>query len=84
MNAPKVVAKGQDYLALHIKELANEYFIPIIANPPLARALYSSTEVDDVIPIEHYKAVAAVISYVMRIKGGKKFFTSKRNTRVEK
>jgi flagellar biosynthetic protein FlhB len=68
MNAPKVVAKGQDFLALKIREVATENKIPIYENPPLARALYSSVDLDQEIPPEHYKAVAEVIRYIMALK----------------
>ena len=70
MNAPMVVAKGADLVALRIREVANENEIPIIENPPLARALYARVEIDQEIPEEHYKAVAEVIGYVMRLRKG--------------
>lgn len=69
MAAPKVVAKGVDYLARRIRQIAETHEVPIIENPPLARALYAAVEVDREIPQEHYKAVAEVIGYVMRLKG---------------
>ena len=69
MPAPKVIAKGQDFLALKIREIAEEHEITIVENPPLARALYNSVELDEEIPPEHFKAVAEVIGYVMRLKG---------------
>jgi len=69
MAAPRVVAKGVDYLAMRIRQIAETHDIPIMENPPLARALYAAVEVDQEIPQEHYKAVAEVISYVMRLKG---------------
>ncbi|MCK5545753.1 MAG: flagellar biosynthesis protein FlhB [Rhodospirillaceae bacterium] len=69
MAAPRVLAKGIDHLALKIREVAKENDIPIVENVPLARALYSAVEVDEEIPVEHYKAVAEVIGYVMRLKG---------------
>ena len=65
MEAPRVVAKGIDALALRIREVAEEHDVPIVRNPPLARALYASVELDEEIPPEHYRAVAEVISYVM-------------------
>lgn len=68
-SAPKVVAKGADLIALKIREIAQEHDIPIVENPPLARALYANVEVDREIPQEHYKAVAEIISYVFRLKG---------------
>ena len=58
MDAPVVVAKGLDNLALRIREIAEEHDIPIVENPPLARALFASVELDQSIPAEHFKAVA--------------------------
>lgn len=69
MAAPICVAKGVDALALKIREVAKEHNVPIIENPPLARALHATVEVDEVIPQEHFKAVAQVIGYVMRLTG---------------
>lgn len=69
MQAPKVTAKGQDYLALTMRKIAEEYDVPIVENPPLARSLHASVEVDQEIPIDMYKAVAEVISYVYQLKG---------------
>lgn len=68
MDAPVVVAKGLDNLALRIREIAEEHDIPIVENPPLARALFASVELDQSIPAEHFKAVAEVIGYVMQLK----------------
>lgn len=68
MDAPIVVAKGLDNVALKIRELAEENEVPIVENPPLARALFASTELEQSIPTEHFKAVAEVISYVMQLK----------------
>jgi flagellar biosynthesis protein FlhB len=70
MAAPRVVAKGADLVALRIREIATENDVPIVENPPLARALHAHVELDEDIPAEHYRAVAEVISYVMKIKGG--------------
>ena len=67
-QAPLVLAMGVDTLALKIREIANENEIPIVENPPLARALYASCELDEQIPFEHYRAVAEIIGYVMRLK----------------
>lgn len=72
MKAPVVVAKGQDLIALKIREVAEEHDIPIVENPPLARALFSSSKLEEEIPIDHYEAVAKVISYVYKLKGKKK------------
>lgn len=69
MPAPKLVAKGMDELALRIRQVADEHGVPIVENPPLARALYSAVEIDEEIPGEHYAAVAEVIGYVFRLKG---------------
>lgn len=68
MSAPKVIAKGKDLIALKIREIAVNNFIPIIENPKLARSLFASTKINDFIPYEHYKAVAEIMAYVMRRK----------------
>jgi flagellar biosynthetic protein FlhB len=68
MAAPKCVAKGADAIAFRIRELAKANDVPIVENPPLARALYASMDIDDTIPGEHFKAVAEVIGFVMRLK----------------
>jgi flagellar biosynthetic protein FlhB len=70
MNAPVCVAKGVDAIARKIREVAVQNAIPIVENPPLARALHATVEVDREIPPEHYKAVAEVIGYVMRLRRG--------------
>jgi flagellar biosynthesis protein FlhB len=67
--APLCVAKGVDQLALRIREVAKEAGVPIIENPPLARALHAAVEVDEMIPPEHYKAVAQIIGYVLKLTG---------------
>jgi flagellar biosynthetic protein FlhB len=68
MEAPVCVAKGVDSMALKIREVAGKHAIPIVENPPLARALHATVEIDQAIPPEHYKAVAEVIGYVMRLR----------------
>ena len=68
MDAPVVLAKGLDNIALKIRSIAEEHEIPIVENPPLARALFASAELDQTIPQEHFKAVAEVIGYVMQLK----------------
>jgi flagellar biosynthetic protein FlhB len=68
MSAPKVVAKGQDYIALRIREIAKENKIPIVENPPLARSLFGQVEINQDIQPDHYKAVADVIRFVMKLK----------------
>src|ERR1700678_2140852 len=69
MDAPLCVAKGTDALALRIRAVAEEHKVPVIENPPLARALYATVEIDETIPQEHYKAVAQVIGYVLKLTG---------------
>lgn len=71
MGAPQVVAKGVDAAAKRIREVAKENNVPIVENPPLARALYASVNIDDEIPEEHFRAVAEVINYVWKLKGRK-------------
>ena len=68
MDAPVVTAKGVDNVALRIREVAEEHDVPIVENPPLARALFASVDLDQSIPEEHFKAVAEVIGYVMQLK----------------
>jgi flagellar biosynthetic protein FlhB len=68
MGAPRVIAKGQDFLAQKIKDLGREHDIPTVENVPLARALYKSVEVEQEIPLELYKAVAEVLAYVYRVQ----------------
>lgn len=69
-DAPRVLAKGVDHLALRIRERAEDYDIPIVEDPPLARALYAQAEPGEEIPLELYEAVARVISYVFNLKKG--------------
>jgi len=69
MAAPVCVAKGLDALALRIRALAEESGVAVIENPPLARALHAAVEIDEPVPPEHFKAVAQVIGYVMRLQG---------------
>ncbi|NMM46296.1 flagellar biosynthesis protein FlhB [Rhodospirillaceae bacterium KN72] len=71
MEAPVLVAKGQDNIAFRIREVAEEHEITIVENPPLARALYATVDIDQEVPPEHYEAVAKVISYVFNLKGRK-------------
>jgi flagellar biosynthesis protein FlhB len=70
MEAPVVVAKGLDRVALKIREIADANRVPIVENPPLARALHATVDLDDPVPPEHYKAVAEVIGFVWRRRGG--------------
>jgi len=69
MDAPVCVAKGVDNIAFKIRQVAEENGIPIVENPPLARTLHATVEVDEAIPEEHYKAVAEIIGYIMRLRG---------------
>ncbi|MBL4740035.1 MAG: flagellar biosynthesis protein FlhB [Sneathiella sp.] len=69
--APIVLAKGIDNIALKIREIANENDIPIVENPPLARALHAACELDQEIPYEHFRAVAEIIGYVLKLKKNK-------------
>jgi flagellar biosynthetic protein FlhB len=69
MRAPIVVAKGMNLVAERIKLLANENDIPLVENPPLARALYKSAKVGKEIPADMYSVVAEVLTYLYRLKG---------------
>lgn len=66
--APLCVAKGVDELALKIRAIAEEHGVPVLEDPPLARALYASVEIDEEIPVEHFEAVAKVISFILNGK----------------
>jgi flagellar biosynthetic protein FlhB len=70
--APVLVAKGQGYVALQIRKIAEENDVAIVPDPPLARALHASVEIGDMIPEEMYAAVAQVLAYVYRMAGRKK------------
>ncbi|WP_331775306.1 flagellar biosynthesis protein FlhB [Sulfurospirillum sp. 1612] len=65
-GAPRVLAKGVDFLALKIKEIARNYNVQIVENPPLARELYKKCELDDIIPENLYKVVAEVLAFVYK------------------
>ncbi|PWC37616.1 flagellar biosynthesis protein FlhB [Azospirillum sp. TSO35-2] len=69
MGAPMVLAKGVDQVAFKIREVAEANKVPVIENPPLARALYAACDIDEEVPSEHYRAVAEVITYVFKLKG---------------
>ncbi len=71
MTAPRVVAKGQDFVAQKIKEIARENEVPLVENVALARALYRDVEIDRDIPADLYKAVAEVLAFVYRTYGKK-------------
>jgi len=69
MTAPRVTAKGADYVAERIRDLARESHVPIVENKPLAQALYKMADPGDTIPVDLYRAVAEVLAYVYRLKG---------------
>lgn len=69
MAAPEVIAKGADYVALKIREVARTHGVPVVERPPLARALFRGVEVGQTISAEHYEAVAEVLAYVYRLEG---------------
>ncbi|MFO0860169.1 MAG: flagellar biosynthesis protein FlhB [Phycisphaerales bacterium] len=69
MAAPRVVAKGADFMAMRIRQLAMINNVPIVERPVLARALFYSIDVGQEIPQEHYQAVAEVLAYVYRLEG---------------
>lgn len=69
--APVCVAKGVDAVALRIRALAEEHLVPIVEDPPLARALHASVDIDEAIPKEHFTAVAKVIGYVLSLSRGR-------------
>lgn len=70
-SAPRVVAKGKNYLAGRIRKLAMDHQVPIVENPPLARALYKSVDVGQEIPAHLYRAVAEILAYIYRLMGGR-------------
>jgi flagellar biosynthetic protein FlhB len=72
MVAPEIVGKGQEHLALRIREIAKEHDIPIVENVPLARALYKTVQVGEGVPRGLYKAVAEILAFVYKIKKSKK------------
>jgi flagellar biosynthetic protein FlhB len=64
-QAPECVAKGMDDIALKIRAIAEENGVPVVEDAPLARALYAAVDIDEMIPTEHYEAVAKIISFLM-------------------
>ena len=71
MKAPRVVAKGADYLALRIRQVAIAHSVPLVERKSLAQALYKSVEVGQEVPPEFYQAIAEILSYVYEIAGKK-------------
>lgn len=67
MTAPKVVAKGVDFLALRIRQIAQQHGVPVLQRPPLARGLYAAVDVGEDVPPEYYRAVAEVLAYVYQL-----------------
>lgn len=70
-SAPRVVAKGKNFLAARIRERAREHQVPIVENPPMARALYKSVDVGQEIPGHLYRAVAEILAYIYRLMNGR-------------
>jgi flagellar biosynthetic protein FlhB len=68
MAAPRVVAKGADLVALRIRDLARESGVPVLQSPPLARALYTHTELDAEVPARLFGAVAQVLAWVFQLR----------------
>ena len=71
-SAPFVVAKGQYYIALRIKQIATDNKVQIVENRPLARTLYSTVDIGEAIPPELYQAVAEILAFVYNLKNGGK------------
>lgn len=69
MAAPQVVAKGAGNIAMRIREIAKENEVPLVEDKPLARALFKSVDIGDVVPFELYQSVAEILAYVYRLKG---------------
>jgi flagellar biosynthetic protein FlhB len=72
MGAPVVVAKGQDLVAKQIRQIAQWHDVPMVENPPLARALYRSVDVGSVIPNKLYTAVAEILAFVYRAQAAQR------------
>jgi len=70
-GAPRVIAKGADHMALRIREVAKTHGIAIVSAPPLARALYATTELEQEIPAELYVAVAHILAYVYQLNAAR-------------
>ena len=70
-SAPQCVAKGLDAVALKIRSVAEDAGVPVIEDPPLARALYAAVDIDEFIPPAHYEAVAKIIGFILGAKGAR-------------
>ncbi len=68
MDAPYIVAKGVDHLALKIRQIAKEHDVMTIENRPLARALYDQVDIDQAVPEEFFKVIAEILAYVYKTK----------------
>lgn len=84
LPAPQLVAKGADYMAERIKEIAREHNIPIVENKPLARTIFKTMKVGQVIPRELFVAVAEVLSYIYRLKKRKKKMPTNQPSQAER
>lgn len=71
MTAPRVIAKGADFMAMRIRQIASLNGVPLVERKPLARALYAGVEIGQEVPHEHYAAVAEILAYVYRLSGKK-------------
>lgn len=68
MSVPEVIAKGQDNMALRIKEIARENHVPLVENKPLARALFANVEIGDPVPEEYWRLVADILATIMEVE----------------
>jgi len=69
MASPRLIAKGADFIAERIKEIARENNVPIVENPPVAREIYAQVEIGEEIPERFFRAVAEILAYIYRLKG---------------
>ena len=72
MEAPKVVAKGADEHAMRIRQIAKKHGVPIVVQPPLARALFKQVKRGRYVPVELYEAIARILAYVYKLRGNRK------------
>ncbi|MCP5053658.1 MAG: flagellar biosynthesis protein FlhB [bacterium] len=71
MQSPKLLAKGKNLVALKIKEIAEKHHVPVVENPPVARAVFGSVEIGEFIPEQLFKPVAEILAYIYKLKGKK-------------